>query len=106
MGEYLWDGRTVVLNRFYNDLENYRFLQHQAGYMLMVGENDIVVTTQGVNRKVLMEMKKNAYMERFVSFGVERLHVLGQLEPQHYDRTLLAIGSDFIILFKLKLTPS
>jgi hypothetical protein len=49
------------LNRFYNDIENYRLLSYINNYFLMIGENDIILTSNGVNRKVLLDMPKNAY---------------------------------------------
>lgn len=36
----------------------------------MVGENDIILTSNGVNRKILLDMPKNSYSEKFVSFGI------------------------------------
>ena len=46
----------------------------------MIGENDIILTSNGVNRKALLDMPKNAYSERFVSFGIETIHRLNKVE--------------------------
>jgi hypothetical protein len=63
----------LVLNRYYNDMEDYRMVTYLKNYMLMVGENEIILKSNGVNRKILLEMENHPYSERFVSFGLERL---------------------------------
>ena len=72
VGEYFYNEtmNVLILNRFYNDIENYRLVSYIDNYFLMVGENDIILTSNAVNRKVLLDLPKNAYSERFVSFGV------------------------------------
>jgi hypothetical protein len=55
---------------------------------------------------VLLDMPKNAYSERFVSFGIENILLLNQHQMSDTDKVLFAVGEDFIVLFDLKFIPS
>jgi len=58
----------------------------------MVGENDIILTSNGVNRKILLDMPKNSYSEKFVSFGIESLHLLNTNKESNENEILFAVG--------------
>lgn len=108
IGEYFFNEtlNVLILNRFYTDIENYRLLSYVSNYLLMIGENDIILTSNGVNRKVLLDMPKNAYSERFVSFGIENILFLSQNPLTDSDQVFFAVGEDFIVLFDLKFIPA
>jgi hypothetical protein len=58
----------------------------------MIGENDIILTSNGVNRKVLLDMPKNAYSERFISFGIENILLLNQNPLINSSQPFFAVG--------------
>lgn len=97
---------VLILNRFYNEIENYRLLSYVKNYFLMIGENDVILTSNGVNRKVLLDMPKNAYSEKYVSFGIENIMLLQKFQDSEYSSKLIAVGEDFMVLFELKLIPA
>jgi hypothetical protein len=51
-------------------------------------------------------MPKNSYSEKFVSFGIESIHLLKKSKDSDSDDVLFAVGEDFVVLFELKFVPA
>lgn len=71
---------------------------------MIAGDEEILLTSYAINRKVLLELDAKQNMDKFQSFGVENIQYVDDYSKVN-SSFLAGVGVNFIVFFKLEHTP-